>query len=88
MGTHPIFESDFDCLTEKMQRVLSIQSHVVRGKCGNAAACFPLELLGVEVDRLNTVQFRIRFVDGSFAPVDRGDRSYQRTAGEGVAGTV
>ena len=43
---------------EKMQRVLSIQSHVVRGKCGNAAACFPLELLGVEGDRLNTVQFR------------------------------
>ena len=55
-----------------MQRVLSIQSHVVRGKCGNASAAFPLgksficfhvknkltsELLGLEVDRLNTVQF-------------------------------
>ena len=27
---------------ERMQRVLSIQSHVVRGKCGNASAAFPL----------------------------------------------
>merc|ERR1712050_639041 len=23
MGTHPIFESDFDCLTEKMEEILS-----------------------------------------------------------------
>jgi len=43
---------------QKMHRVLSIQSHVVRGRCGNASAAFPLELLGFEVDRLNTVQFR------------------------------
>ena len=27
---------------KRMQRVLSIQSHVVRGKCGNASAAFPL----------------------------------------------
>jgi len=40
-----------------MQRVLSVQSHVVRGRCGNAAAALPLELLGFDVDRLNTVQF-------------------------------
>ena len=41
-----------------MNRILSIQSHVVRGKVGNEAAALPLELLGHRVDRLNTVQFR------------------------------
>lgn len=39
------------------QRVLSIQSHVVHGYVGNKAATFPLQLLGFEVDALNTVQF-------------------------------
>jgi len=60
MGTHPIFESDFDCLTEILEKkngVWKIQSHVVRGKVGNEAAALPLELLGLRVDRLNTVQF-------------------------------
>jgi pyridoxine kinase len=37
-------------------RVLSIQSHVVRGFVGNCSASFPLQLAGFEVDRLNTVQ--------------------------------
>ncbi len=37
--------------------VLSIQSHVVYGHVGNAAAAFPLERLGHTVWRLNTVQF-------------------------------
>ncbi|KDO33344.1 pyridoxal kinase [Saprolegnia parasitica CBS 223.65] len=36
-------------------RVLSIQSHVVHGYVGNRSAVFPLQLLGVEVDVLNTV---------------------------------
>ena len=36
-------------------RVLSIQSHVVYGYVGNKAATFPLQLLGFEVDPLNTV---------------------------------
>ena len=36
-------------------RVLSIQSHVVYGYVGNKAATFPLQLLGMEVDSLNTV---------------------------------
>ena len=36
-------------------RVLSIQSHVVYGYVGNKAATFPLQLLGMEVDPLNTV---------------------------------
>lgn len=38
-------------------RVLSIQSHVVSGYVGNKSATFPLQLLGFEVDTINTVQF-------------------------------
>ncbi|KAJ2081368.1 putative pyridoxal kinase [Coemansia sp. RSA 988] len=38
-------------------RILSIQSHVVSGYVGNRAATFPLQLLGHEVDVINTVQF-------------------------------
>lgn len=30
--------------TEKPQRVLSIQSHVVHGYCGNKSAVFPLQV--------------------------------------------
>ncbi|KAJ2591017.1 putative pyridoxal kinase [Coemansia sp. RSA 1797] len=40
-----------------MARILSIQSHVVSGYVGNRAATFPLQLLGHEVDVINTVQF-------------------------------
>ncbi|MBW0542923.1 hypothetical protein O181_082638 [Austropuccinia psidii MF-1] len=38
-------------------RVLSIQSHVVSGYVGNKVAPFALQLLGYDVDVLNTVQF-------------------------------
>ncbi|CAF4903835.1 pyridoxal kinase [Pieris napi] len=38
-------------------RVLSIQSHVVHGYVGNKSAVFPLQVLGLEVDAINTVQF-------------------------------
>lgn len=38
-------------------RVLSIQSHVVFGYVGNKSATFPLQLLGFEVDAINSVQF-------------------------------
>ncbi|XP_078089205.1 pyridoxal kinase-like isoform X2 [Mustelus asterias] len=38
-------------------RVLSIQSHVVRGFVGNKSAAFPLQVLGFEVDLVNSVQF-------------------------------
>ncbi|XP_068127139.1 pyridoxal kinase [Hyperolius riggenbachi] len=48
-----VMESPEDALC----RVLSIQSHVVRGYVGNKAAAFPLQLLGFEVDSLNSVQF-------------------------------
>jgi len=39
------------------RRVLSIQSHVVHGYVGNKAAVFPLQLLGMDVDFINSVQF-------------------------------
>nr|CAG4644109.1 EOG090X09AY [Lepidurus arcticus] len=38
-------------------RVLSIQSHVVSGYVGNKSASFPLQVLGFEVDTINSVQF-------------------------------
>ncbi|KAE9153373.1 hypothetical protein PF006_g2496 [Phytophthora fragariae] len=38
-------------------RVLSIQSHVVQGYVGNKSAVFPLQLLGLDVDPINSVQF-------------------------------
>ncbi|EJD48135.1 Ribokinase-like protein [Auricularia subglabra TFB-10046 SS5] len=39
------------------RRVLSIQSHVVSGYVGGKAAVFPMQLLGWDVDVVNTVQF-------------------------------
>nr|KAF6379769.1 pyridoxal kinase [Myotis myotis] len=42
---------------EEECRVLSIQSHVVRGYVGNRAATFPLQVLGFEIDAVNSVQF-------------------------------
>lgn len=42
---------------QQQQRVLSIQSHVVHGYVGNKAAVFPLQLLGLDVDFINSVQF-------------------------------
>ena len=38
-------------------RVLSVQSHVVSGYVGNRAAIFPLQLLGIDVDAINSLQF-------------------------------
>ena len=40
-----------------MKNILSIQSHVVYGFAGNKSATFPMQLLGVDVWALNTVQF-------------------------------
>ncbi|KAJ4960578.1 hypothetical protein NE237_020488 [Protea cynaroides] len=44
-------------LPSETGRVLSIQSHVVRGYVGNKSAVFPLQLLGFDVDPINSVQF-------------------------------
>jgi pyridoxal kinase len=38
-------------------RLLSVQSHVVSGYVGNRAAIFPLQLLGIDVDAINSLQF-------------------------------
>ncbi|XP_076753295.1 pyridoxal kinase [Xylocopa sonorina] len=42
--------------SKKTPRILSIQSHVVSGYVGNKSATFPLQLLGFEVDVINSVQ--------------------------------
>jgi pyridoxine kinase len=44
-------------MSRLVPRVLSIQSHVVHGYVGNKSAVFPLQLLGYDVDVVNTVQF-------------------------------
>jgi len=44
-------------MSDLEDRVLSIQSHVVSGYVGNKSASFPLQLLGFEVDTINSVQF-------------------------------
>ncbi|XP_053610087.1 pyridoxal kinase [Plodia interpunctella] len=44
-------------MSQSSPRVLSIQSHVVHGYVGNKSAVFPLQVLGFEVDAINTVQF-------------------------------
>lgn len=38
------------------KRCLSIQSHVVHGYVGNKSATFPLQLLGFDVDAINSCQ--------------------------------
>lgn len=38
-------------------RILSIQSHVVSGYVGNKCVTFPLQILGFDVDTIDTVQF-------------------------------
>ncbi|KAI4299571.1 hypothetical protein L6164_033015 [Bauhinia variegata] len=44
-------------LPSETGRILSIQSHTVQGYVGNKSAVFPLQLLGYDVDPINSVQF-------------------------------
>ncbi|XP_071913435.1 pyridoxal kinase-like isoform X2 [Coffea arabica] len=44
-------------LPSETGRVLSIQSHTVQGYVGNKSAVFALQLLGYDVDPINSVQF-------------------------------
>lgn len=56
----PIYRSLSSAHNLKMAescRVLSIQSHVVSGYVGNKAAVFPMQVLGFDVDFINSVQF-------------------------------
>jgi pyridoxine kinase len=59
-----------------MKRVLSIQSHTVRGYVGQKASAFPLELLGIEVDPLNSVQLSNHkaYAKGAKGQVLQGDQ--------------
>ncbi|CAF1285299.1 unnamed protein product [Adineta steineri] len=43
--------------SDRIPRVLSIQSHVVHGFVGNRCAAFILQLYGFEVDIINSVHF-------------------------------
>ncbi|CAK9150642.1 unnamed protein product [Ilex paraguariensis] len=54
MATPPILSL---ALPSETGRVLSIQSHTVQGYVGNKSAVFPLQLLGYDVDPINSVQF-------------------------------
>lgn len=50
--------ADFSDECDNMDiRILSVQSHVVSGCVGNRAVVFPLQLLGFDVDFINTVEF-------------------------------
>lgn len=40
-----------------MARILSVQSHVAYGYVGGKAAVFPLQLLGYDVDVVNSVNY-------------------------------
>ncbi|KAI0295370.1 Ribokinase-like protein [Multifurca ochricompacta] len=67
-------------VTEDLGRILSIQSHVTYGYVGGKAATFPLQLLGYDVDIINTVNFSNhsgyhRF-DGTKATADELDNIF------------
>lgn len=51
-------------------RVLSIQSHVVSGYVGNKAACLPLQVLGIDVDIVNSCMLsnHTGYVEGAHGP--------------------
>jgi len=53
----PMLRQTSGAVPDDCPRVLSVQSHVVHGYVGNRAAVFPLQLLGFEVDVINSVQF-------------------------------
>ncbi|KAI0289574.1 Ribokinase-like protein [Russula brevipes] len=61
-------------------RVLSIQSHVAYGYVGGKAAVFPLQLLGFDVDCVNTVDFSnhsgYHRVGGTKATAEELDRMF------------
>lgn len=61
------------------KRVLSIQSHVVHGYVGNKAAVFPLQLLGFDIDFVNSVHFsnHTGYENGLTGEVMNGDQLLQ-----------
>lgn len=87
-------------MSESNKRVLSIQSHVVSGYVGNKAAVFPLQLLGFDVDVINSVQFSNHtgypagwegeVLDGSMLEklVDGMDKNGLLTGDDGDGGSI
>ncbi|KAF8817946.1 pyridoxal kinase [Cardiosporidium cionae] len=48
-------------------RILSLQSHVIRGYVGNRAAAFPLQRLGHHVDTIDSVSFASMYIHEGFS---------------------
>lgn len=55
--TVPVARQIESSMHQDSPRVLSIQSHVVHGHVGNKCAVFPLQVLGFDVDPINSVHF-------------------------------
>ena len=56
-------------------RVLSVQSHTVHGYVGNKAATFPMQLLELEVDPVNSVHLsnHVGYAGGFKGTTSTGD---------------
>ncbi|GMK55229.1 hypothetical protein CspeluHIS016_0202850 [Cutaneotrichosporon spelunceum] len=71
-------------------RILSIQSHVVSGYVGNRAATFPLQMLGYDVDVINTVQFSNHtgygYTNGSKTTADQLTAIFEGLTTNGLCG--
>merc|ERR1711953_1437312 len=85
MGTHPIFESDFDCLTE-----CSNQGVLVTGRCnmGRASTC-KLVLLGTTWDRIAVNSFNRHLSKLNIKQTDQSKQlKLNRTCMHGVLNEV
>ena len=76
--------------TSREGRVLSVQSHTVHGYVGNKSAVFPLQLLGIDVDPVNSVQFsnHTGYAAGVRGQVLGGDELSALREGLGSAGIL
>lgn len=61
-----------------MKRILSIQSNVVYGYAGNKVATFPMQLLGIEVMPIHTVQLSSNTVYQNYDGIVLGDKQISR----------
>ncbi|XP_033117147.1 pyridoxal kinase-like [Anneissia japonica] len=70
------------------RRVLSVQSHVVSGYVGNKAAVFPMQVLGYEVDFINSVQLcthtQYELIKGQVLNADELKCLYDGIKGNGI----
>lgn len=61
-----------------MKKILSIQSNVVYGYAGNKVATFPMQLLGIEVMPIHTVQLSSNTVYQGYDGIVLGDKQITR----------